>query len=71
MDLVKLLLKFLYFIVVFVILQLSIKPIVEFRGARLIIIVLTLSTLFTHYTFDKVYKFMKKTEIKIKTGKKK
>jgi len=71
MELVKLLLKFLYFIAIFVILQLSIKPLVGFRGSQLIIIVVTLSTLITHYTFDKAYKFMKKTEILIKTEKKK
>jgi hypothetical protein len=71
MELVKLLLKFLYFIVIFVILQLSIKSLVRFRGPELIIIVVTLSTIITHYTFDKAYKFMKKTEIKIKTRKKK
>tara|TARA_Y100000389_G_scaffold167954_1_gene173381 strand:- start:370 stop:756 length:387 start_codon:yes stop_codon:yes gene_type:complete len=71
MDLVKLLLKFLYFIAIFVILQLSIKSLVGFRGSQLIIIVVALSTLITHYTFDKAYKFMKKTEILIKTGKKK
>jgi len=71
MDLAKLLLKLLYLITVFVILHLFIKPFVGFRGSKLVIIVLTLSTLLTHFTFDKAYDFMKNPEVLIKTGKKK
>ena len=70
MELVKLLLKLLYLVVLFVLLHLFIKPQVQLTRARLAILVLSLAILVMHFTFEPGYNFIAKNEIVIQTGKK-
>ena len=65
MELARLLLKLLYLGLLYVCLLLIVKPTIEIRGPKLIVSVLSLSVLLTHFTFDTAYDFVTKNEIVI------
>ena len=65
MELARLLLKLLYLGLLYVCLLLIVKPMIEIRGPKLIVSLLSLSVLFTYFTFETAYDFLTKNEIVI------
>lgn len=70
MEIVKLLLKLLYLMVLFVMLHLVIKPRVQLSGSKLTVLVLSVAILIMYFTFETGYNFITKNEIVIQSGNK-
>ena len=66
MKLAKLLLKLLYLCLLYFAILMIIKPSIDIPNHNLVVIVLSLSVLITHFTFDSIYDVVTKSEIIIK-----
>jgi hypothetical protein len=66
MELAKLLLKLLYFGVLYFAILMVVKPLINVPSTNLILIVLSLSVLLMYFTFDNIYDVITKNEIILK-----